>query len=54
MFMITEQLYLATLKLWWYVETARPFCASRLVVVPDSLKDALSGGRVTDLFCCNC
>ncbi|KAJ9549214.1 hypothetical protein OSB04_021757 [Centaurea solstitialis] len=36
------------LKLWWYVETARQCCASRLVVVPDSLKDALSEGRATD------
>ncbi|KAL4589247.1 hypothetical protein LXL04_002153 [Taraxacum kok-saghyz] len=48
LFSHVTQLYLAILKQWWYVETARRCCASRLVVVPDSLKDALSAGREID------
>ena len=44
---LAEQLYLATLKLWWCVVTARQFYASLLVVELDSPKDALSGKRVT-------
>ncbi|MBA0668718.1 hypothetical protein Goklo_001605, partial [Gossypium klotzschianum] len=43
----TEQLCLATLKLWWYVVTVRLSFASRLEVELDSLRDALSGRRVT-------
>ncbi|XWS30973.1 hypothetical protein CRYUN_Cryun23aG0037100 [Craigia yunnanensis] len=44
---LAERPYLATLKLWWCVVTARQFYASLLVVELDSLKDPLSGKRVT-------
>lgn len=47
--LLTEQLYLATLKLLWYVETVKLCYASRPVDVLDLPKDAHSGGRVIDL-----
>ncbi|MBA0578615.1 hypothetical protein Gorai_020892, partial [Gossypium raimondii] len=46
-FLLHEQPYLATLKLWWCVGTARRFYASRPAVELDSLRAALSGKRVT-------
>lgn len=46
-----EQPYSATPKQWWFVETARPCCASQLVDVQDLQRVALSGERVIeDLF----
>ncbi|MBA0548316.1 hypothetical protein Golob_019424, partial [Gossypium lobatum] len=44
---LKQQPYLATLKLWWCVGTARRFYASRPAVELDLPRAALSGKRVT-------
>ena len=49
-FLLAERPYLATLKLWWCVVIVRQFYVSLLVVELDSLKDVLSGKRVTNLM----
>lgn len=42
-----EQLFSAILRLWWYVVTAKLFCASLQADGQDSQKGAHSGGRET-------
>ncbi|RWW18690.1 hypothetical protein BHE74_00018605 [Ensete ventricosum] len=44
---------LATPRLSWFVETARPCCASRLAGAQSSPKAALSGERATELGICS-